>query len=395
VRVYAKNCICAFASVIEPYVLGMNEDMELKDIAPKAVCSVPTAAQIARGIPVPPVRLLQIMSPEDWEAFTEEYLSFYRSEGAYEAIRRLSGAGDLGLDVIAFTVSKAGFAEPWDSFQCKHYDHALEPGDVYPEVGKIIYHSFQKTPPFNQTCRVPRRHVFVAPQGVGITVGRWLRDPTRFKDVVREKWETHIAPRIGQGIAAPLAGELLHYFDDFDFGIFEDRSGVELIEVHEKTIFHAARFGGGFPERGPSPVPPPVPTSSESVYLRKILDAYADDMGKPIAAPGDLTPHIALKTHFDRQRVLFYSAEALRNFARDRTPPLTFDSLQDDVYHGVIDVHERDHQNGLARLRATISTAGAIDVGGNALATVTRVPDKQGICHQLANDDRLTWTRKQ
>jgi hypothetical protein len=29
------------------------------------------------------------------------------------------------------------------------------------------------------------------------------------------------------------------------------------------------------------------------------------------------------------------------------------------------------------------------------LVSVTRVPDKQGICHQLANDDRLTWTKEE
>ena len=88
---------------------------------------------------------------------------------------------------------------------------------------------------------------------------------------------------------------------------------------------------------------------------------------------------------------LFYSAEALRNFARDRTPLGTFDSLQEDIFHGVIDVCEVSYASGLERLRATITTAAIIDVGGNALFGVTRVADKQGVCHQLANDDRLTW----
>jgi hypothetical protein len=389
------NCNCASVAYLEASGdCWVADEINFKDISPRAGCSVPTAAQIARGLPVPPVRLLQIMSPDDWEAFTEEYLSFYKTNGTYDAIRRFSGPGDLGLDVIAFTASRAGFGQPWDSFQCKHYDHALEPGDVYAEVGKIIYHSFQKIPPFNQTCRKPRRHVFVTPQGVGITVGRWLRDSDRFKQAIREKWATHCVPGIGKGIEAPLKGELLKYFDDFEFGIFEDRTGIELIEVHEKTIFHAPRFGGGFPERGQPPVPPPEPAPSESVYLRKILNAYADDIGQAIVAAGDLVGRADLKTHYERQRVLFYSAESLRNFARDRTPPLTFDSLQEDVYHGVIDIHERNHKTGLERLRATVSAAGALDVGGNALASVTRVPDKQGICHQLANDDQLTWTRR-
>ena len=57
----------------------------------------------------------------------------------------------------------------------------------------------------------------------------------------------------------------------------------------------------------------------------------------------------------------------------------------------MIDVCEVSYASGLERLRATITTAAIIDVGGNALFGVTRVADKQGVCHQLANDDRLTW----
>src|ERR1019366_8395118 len=195
----------------------------------KAVSTVPTAAQVARGIPVPPVRLLQIMSADDWEEFTEEWLTFHKTSGAYEAIRRYSGPGDLGLDVVAFTSSK-GFEEPWDSYQCKHYDHALHPTDIYGEVGKIIYHSFIQTPPFNQACRVPRRHVFVAPRGAGIAVGRLLKDPLRFKKEVREKWLSHCVPKIGTGIQASLEGNLLAYFERFEFAIFGDKTGVELVD---------------------------------------------------------------------------------------------------------------------------------------------------------------------
>jgi hypothetical protein len=364
----------------------------LTDIEPKAAKTTPTAAQVSGGIPVPPVRLLQVMSAEDWEGFTEEWLTYHKSKGEYDSVKRYSGAGDLGLDVVAFT-SPDGFSKPWDSYQCKHYDHALEPGDMYGEVGKIIYHSFNRTPPFNQKCRVPRRHVFVSPCGVGITVGRWLKDPNRFKEAVREKWESHCVPKIGTGVSAPLESELLQYFDNFDFSIFDDRTGVELIEEHAQTPFYAPRFGGGLPPRETPAAPPAEPTQAESPYLTKLLKAYGDHLGQDVTAMDSVGPHPGLEEHYNRQRVLFYSAESLRNFARDRTPPLTFESLQDDVYHGVIDINEAAHADALACLRATVSTAGQVDVGGNALVGVTRVADKQGICHQLANDDRLNWVK--
>jgi hypothetical protein len=107
----------------------MSFDQDFANVDPKAASAVPTAAQISRGIPIPPVRQLQVMSCDDWEGFTEEWLTFHKGKGAYHSIKRYSGPGDLGLDVVAFT-SETGFEGPWDSYQCKQYDHALQPGDV-------------------------------------------------------------------------------------------------------------------------------------------------------------------------------------------------------------------------------------------------------------------------
>ena len=128
---------------------------------------------------------------------------------------------------------------------------------------------------------------------------------------------------------------------------------------------------------------------SENCSLR-----IATISGNPWLTHEELAPPSELEGHYNRQRVLFYSAESLRNFARDRTLPRTFDSLQEDVYNGVIDICEAAHFDALERLRKAVSAAGQLDVSGNALVGVTKVADKQGICHQLANDDRLTWTEQ-
>lgn len=370
----------------------MLDAFKLTEINPGAKPSVPTAAQIASGIPIPPVQLLQVFKPEQWEEFTEEWLSYHKNQGTYHSIRRYSGPGDLGLDVVAFTAEE-GFSQFWDSFQCKHYGHALEPNDVNIEIAKIIYHSFKKTPPFNQAHRVPRKHLFVCPRGSGITVGRWFKDPERFKSEIRERWKTNGLPDIEKAKSLALEGDLEAYFDSFDFSIFGDKSAVELIEEHSRTQFHSARFGGGLGGRDPVPAPPPEPAPVESLYLRKLFDAYGECLSAGVSGREQLSSHSELLDHYDRQRVLFYNAEALRNFARDRTPAGTFDSLKDDIFYGVIDICEANHDSGLSRLRNTISTAGTVDVSGNALVGVTHVADKQGVCHHLANDDRLTWVK--
>ncbi|MGL9649951.1 hypothetical protein Q7I60_18615, partial [Escherichia coli] len=92
-----------------------------------------------------------------------------------------------------------------------------------------------------------------------------------------------------------------------------------------------------------------------------------------------------------RQRERFYHAESLKNFARDTVPAGTFDALQDEIYHGVIDVCEDYHLSGFARMKETMKHATTIAVTSNPLVTSIKTQDRQGICHQLANDDRLIW----
>ena len=364
-----------------------EEGFTLREVEPQ-VGSVPTAAQVSQGIPILALARLGLMSPDEWEQFTEEWVTHLKHQGEYEVVRRSGGAGDRGLDVVAFT-SELGFGGTWDSFQCKHYADVLGPDEVCTESAKVVYHSFNRTPPFNQACRTPRRHVFVSPKGTGTKAGRWLMDPEEFRRELKERWD-RCAPKVVGG-KPKLQGELLAYVNSFDFGIFGDRSGVELVEEHAKTPFHAARFGGGLPPREKVSPPPAEPSENESVYLRKLWDAYEEHLGSEVVTEADLDAEPATREHYNRQRVLFYSAEALRNFARDRTPQGTFDSFQDDVYHGVVDVYEDEHASGLARVRATVGRAALIDVSGNALARSAHTADKQGVCHQLANDDVLTW----
>lgn len=44
----------------------MNNAPKLADIEPEAASTVPSTALVLGGIPIPPVRLLQVMSLKDW-----------------------------------------------------------------------------------------------------------------------------------------------------------------------------------------------------------------------------------------------------------------------------------------------------------------------------------------
>ena len=100
-----------------------------------------------------------------------------------------------------------------------------------------------------------------------------------------------------------------------------------------------------------------------------------------------------LKDHFRRQREAFYEAESLRVFARDSVPPGTFEALLDDIHDGVIDTHDGNHADGYEKVCAVTKAARDMQITANALIICTNPKDRDGICHQLVNEERLRWTR--
>ena len=131
--------------------------------------------------------------------------------------------------------------------------------------------------------------------------------------------------------------------------------------------------------------------SAESRYVGQLLDAYADHTKESVPDIDALKGWPKLSEHFGRQRVAFYHAESLRVFARDSVPPGTFESLQDDIHAGVIYTHDAHHTDGYERVRAVTKAARDMQITSNPLIACSKPQDRDGICHQLANEDRLKW----
>lgn len=360
----------------------MIPESDLTKILPKAPSAALPSSQVQSGIPIPKAKRVTIFSPEEWEEFIEEWASSLQA--SYSKVRRFGGAGDLGVDIAGFC-SEFGFFGEWDNFQCKRYDHPLRPGDIWVEVGKIIYYSFAGE------YQPPRRHYFVCSNGVGTTLEKLLNTPGALKAKIAENWDGYCLNGIAGTASIALEGKLKEYFDTFDFSIFSSRSVVELIEQHSKTPFHTVRFGGGLPARSAPEAPPDSPRANESRYIRQMLDAYGDHLGASVPDASALDAHAPLKRDYLRQRERFYHAESLKNFARDNVPEGTFDAFQEEIYQGVVDICENIHPNGLDRMRATMTHAAAIPAASNPLFTAATTQDRQGICHHLANDNRLRW----
>lgn len=354
--------------------------------APAAPTSSVTTDQVIHGPSILPQHRILLYSAEEWEGFVQEW-AHYALKGQYAQVQRFTGARDLGIDIAGFIDVKK-LAGVWDNYQCKRFlGHAVYPSEAWPEVGKILWYSFNK-----EYCP-PRRYYFVAPHGVGTTLAGYLANADKLKNALVENWDKHVRRAITDTREVLLEGEFRAYVEAFDFSIFDSKTALQLIEDHRKCPCHALRFGGGLPARPAPQRPPEELAPTESRYVAQLLAAYADHKKQPVSDVKALKVWPNLETHFGRQREAFYHAESLRVFARDSVPSGTFEALQNDIHSGVVDVCDAEHKDGFERVKQVTQAARELHLTSNALLSCSKPKDRDGICHQLANEDRLLWTK--
>lgn len=344
-----------------------------------------TSALMQSGPPIDPLARVLIYDDQEWEKFIDEWVS-HAFKNKYIEVQRMSGSNDKGIDIAGFC-DEEKLLGVWDNYQCKHYGHPLRPSDAWPEIGKILWYSF---------CKVyvpPRAYYFVAPRNTGTTLSQLLLNKITLKAAALKNWDKNIRVHINDQSPVELSGDFANYVDGFDFGIFKGCSVRTIVEEHRTSPYFIGRFGGGLPAR-PLPGSPPVePTSNESRYVAQLLAAYSEHTGQELSDIGALKKWVPLSSHLQRQREAFYHAESLRVFVRDKVEPGTFETLQDEIFAGIIDTHDADHANGYHRVVAVMKAAQDIPLQAHALAQSTFTKDKHGICHQLANEDRVVWVK--
>lgn len=341
-----------------------------------------SADTVTSGPLVPAMNLMKLFSPDEWEAFVLEWA--HSLDSIYELVEKCGGAGDMGRDVIA-TVSEDN-PDVWDNYQCKHYQHPLRPTDIWLELGKAVYYSYQGEFTF------PRRYRFVAPQGAGTTLIKLFKKPGELKSRLVSEWDKHCRNGITSTQEVLLEGALRDYLDSLDFSVVGYIPAQRLVDDHRRTRWHVARFGGGLPQRPESPDPPDKPIETEVVYLNKLFAAYADRQGHAIATVDDLAGVDFLLRHYSRSRKEFYSAESLRGFSRDTLPPRSYETLQDEILAGVQDIIDIQHEDGYQRVLTVVQAARQLQLTRHALVPRLDVRDRGGICHQLANDrEDVRW----
>ncbi len=338
-------------------------------------------------MPLSPIYIATIIKtirayPEaEWETFIREWMKALVATGQYIEVKRLGGPNDLGRDVVEFSDDKK-YEGIWDNCQCKHYAKPIPISTALVDIAKIVYYSFRK-----EFCP-PRRSNFFGPLGVSKSLELLLGHPKKLRAYVIDHWDATCAKQITSTETILLEGKLKAYVEQFDFGRFGWVSIDEVLDDHRRTAFWTQRFGGLLPPAPAGTVPSGIGTN-ESRYVRHILDAYEEYKGQRFPNPISLND-AELESDLRLHRERFFDAEAFAHAYRDQTEPGTVESFQNEIHDSVSPVMHGNHNDGVERLSEAMRQAASTQPA-SILATQAKVRVKQGVCHQLANTDRLFW----
>jgi len=103
---------------------------------------------------------------------------------------------------------------------------------------------------------------------------------------------------------------------------------------------------------------------SESSYIGQLLKVYSQkgpasypDAAAALACP-DVGPNLR------QQRTRFFDSIAFERFYRDSTPKEYLKNFRDEIYLGVVDIHEGTHLNQYVRLGQVMTQAAVLQASG-------------------------------
>lgn len=335
--------------------------------------------ELTTGIPLDPVKRIGAFSPDDLENLVEYWLR-EKLSAEYARIVRWGSTGDKGRDVVGH-LSPVDEA-PWDNYQCKRYESKLTPGDLWPDLAKLVYWTFEGS------YVVPRRYSFVSPKGATAKARELLSDPDALRKGLAKKWDRD------QGHLCSFE-DIENHLTDFKFPDFGIVVGSEIVEDLKGTGIYSVFFGGGLSKPRPTAPPPPSAVDSHELgYVNALVDAYEDHCGGSISTTEAAFGHGEYGPHLRRSRIEFYRAESLREFSKDvLVAPDSFEELQGQILDGIRPKVAEEFASGYDRVLAVSSHSVSIQLSNHPLRDDVEPADRVGICHQLANDGKVKWRR--
>jgi hypothetical protein len=345
---------------------------------------------VGAGLPTDPLDRLANFSPLAFERFTLEWAEGYlrKSLPGVNQVQQRGGAGDKGRDIVVWLDPPSVEPRRWHLYQCKHYSSRLGAGDAAAEIAKVLHHTF------TGVYHAPLEYWFVTHLGVTGPLQDLLDKPSDLRSFILTNWTDYCAGAIGKKTVA-LTAKFKQHIEAFDFSIFRAKQPLEIIQEHAKTGFHLTVFGAPLINRPPPPKPPSTVAPDENIYVSQLFALVAEALGTSVAAIEDFIHDSVLYGLFDRSRISFYSAEGLKELARDQMADVKyFEALLEDFFNGLFHTFNPAGQTGLQRLRATINAAQSLQLGAQALAPHTTPLDREGVCHHLTNEGKLEWCEK-
>ncbi|MCC4295891.1 MULTISPECIES: ABC-three component system protein [Brevundimonas] len=318
------------------------------------------------------------------EEFVEVWVE--RRESKYTQVERIGGPNDKARDVIGFYTADRHEGD-WDLFQCKRKTLGSKLGrnEALLELGKMFHHHTQ-----GAYTTLPVNFTFVSPRGIVGPLMDLLNNPTTLKAALLADWDTACKAKITAGKETPLTAELRAAITGYDFSKVTGLTAPLIVkDEHAKPAL--VQILKEMPGHAPQGQAPDIIEYGETEYLGQLRVVYGE------AAGTDFTDNAAVladATYGDQlrdQRTRYFEAEAFKRFHRDNTDKSLVVQFQNDVYHGVIDVHRQTTDTLLDRLGNVMKHAAGLNAA--IAGRVARIPVVQGICHHLANDRRLKWTK--
>lgn len=141
-------------------------------------------------------------------------------------------------------------------------------------------------------------------------------------------------------------------------------------------------------------MPPSSVAPGETEYIGQLYDVIGEDIGRKVSDTSDFANYDSHTRLFDRSRITFYCAEGLKELARDQMADAAFfDTLLDEFSDGLYHNYTAPSLTGLQRLTSTVTAAQALQLGGHVLNAHVRANDREGMCHQMANEKRVNWCK--
>lgn len=361
----------------------------LQDVDPPSVWPNANARLLGLGVglPVNPLDRLAQFSAAEFERFTLEWATGYLADKVpgISQVQQRGGAGDKGRDVIVWLDPSGTSPRRWSLYQCKHYKTRLGWGSAAAEIGKVIFYTQRGD------YAAPVKYWFVTHLGVTSDLQDKIDDPAVLKASILTDWDKYCRDEIRKDPIS-LDQHLRDYINAFDFSIFNVKQPLELLNEHAQTRYHLTVFGAPLIDRIVPKAPPSSVAPTETVYINRLMEAISETVGKTVADEPGLHPYPKEAALFRRSRLTFYCAENLRELARDSMANVAFfDTLLQEFADGLYHTYNAPAASGLARLSATVQAAQSLQLTEHMLKPHVLANDREGMCHQLANDNVVEW----